>query len=73
MEVHDPDVLAAARAVLEGCDSPRQMALEVVEAVNRNERWRGRQCEPAGSRRPTTLWCALPSEIGTPPRAISAP
>jgi glycine hydroxymethyltransferase len=68
MEVHDPDVLAAARAVLEGCDSPRQMALEVVEAVNRNERWRGRQCvNLLAPEAPTSpmVRALLSSEIGT--------
>jgi glycine hydroxymethyltransferase len=68
MEVHDPAVLAAARAVLEACDSPRQMALEVVEAVKRNERWRGRQSiNLLAPEAPTTpmVRALLGSEIGT--------
>jgi glycine hydroxymethyltransferase len=67
-EVHDPAILAAARDVLDACDSPRQMALEVVEAVRRNEEWRGRQCiNLLAPEAPTTplVRSLLSSEIGT--------
>jgi glycine hydroxymethyltransferase len=68
LDVHDPAVLAAARAVLDACDSPRQMALEVVEAVQRNEQWRGRQCiNLLAPEAPTTPMVRqlLSAEIGT--------
>lgn len=67
-EVHDPAILAAARDVLDACDSPRQMALEVVEAVRRNEEWRGQQCiNLLAPEAPTTplVRSLLSSEIGT--------
>src|SRR5215472_6154998 len=44
LEVHDPDILAHARAVLDACRSPQQMQEAVLAAVARNEAWRGRQC-----------------------------
>jgi glycine hydroxymethyltransferase len=44
LDVHDPDTLAHARAVLEACASPAEMQREVVGAVERNEQWRGREC-----------------------------
>lgn len=43
-EVHDPAILAQARALLDACASPREMAEQVVAAVARNEQWRGREC-----------------------------
>jgi glycine hydroxymethyltransferase len=68
LEVHDPEILAHARAVLDACDSPRQMALEVVEAVQRNEEWRGKQCiNLLAPEAPTTpmVRSLLSAEIGT--------
>src|SRR6266478_2734908 len=44
LEVHDPDILANARAVLDACRSPQEMQEAVLAAVARNEAWRGRQC-----------------------------
>ncbi|GAB4446642.1 MAG: serine hydroxymethyltransferase [Chloroflexi bacterium OHK40] len=43
-EAHDPAILATARALLDACASPREMAEQVVAAVQRNEQWRGRAC-----------------------------
>src|SRR5260221_9546883 len=43
-EVHDPAMLAQARAVLDACSSPYEMQEAVLAAVTRNEEWRGKQC-----------------------------
>lgn len=43
-EVHDPEVLANARSILDNVDGPASMAQEVVKAVTRNEEWRGKRC-----------------------------
>src|SRR5437764_5805122 len=43
-EVHDPAMLAQARAVLDACSSPQEMQEAVLAAVNRNEEWRGKRC-----------------------------
>src|SRR2546426_11284143 len=43
-EVHDAETLAKARELLDTCTSPAEMQQEVVAAVERNERWRGREC-----------------------------
>lgn len=43
-EVHDAETLAKARELLDACASPAEMQREVVAAVERNERWRGREC-----------------------------
>ena len=43
-EVHDPQVLAHARALLDVCATPAEMQETIVQAVARNEEWRGRQC-----------------------------
>src|SRR5881397_1345089 len=43
-EVHDAETLAKARELLDACTSPAEMQREVVAAVERNERWRGREC-----------------------------
>jgi hypothetical protein len=42
LEVHDPDILANARSVLNACRSPQEMQEAVLAAVQRNEEWRGR-------------------------------
>src|SRR4051812_7567176 len=42
-EIHDEETLGAARALLEAAD-PAGMQREVIAAVGRNERWRGREC-----------------------------
>ena len=44
VEVHDPAILAHARAVLDACQSGAQMQQAVLSAVERNAAWRGRQC-----------------------------
>jgi hypothetical protein len=43
-EVHDPDILAQARGVLNACQSGKAMQDAVIAAVKRNEQWRGAQC-----------------------------
>src|SRR5439155_4028164 len=43
-EDHDPETLAKANELLDACTSPAEMQQEVVAAVERNERWRGREC-----------------------------
>jgi glycine hydroxymethyltransferase len=44
LEVHDPEILAQARAVLNACRSGKEMQEAVIAAVKRNEKWRGEQC-----------------------------
>lgn len=44
LQVHDPDILAHARAVLDACRSGQEMQDAVIAAVKRNEKWRGEQC-----------------------------
>ena len=43
-EVHDPEVLANARSILDNVNGPSSMAQEVLKAVTRNEEWRGKRC-----------------------------
>src|SRR5579863_104465 len=66
-EVHDPDILAAARAVLDACRTPEDMQEAVLAAVLRNEAWRGRQCvnllAPEAPTSPTVR-ALLSSEVG---------
>ena len=40
-EVHDPEILAQARAVLDACPTGKEMQDQVLAAVRRNEQWRG--------------------------------
>ncbi len=67
-EVHDPAILAQARAVLDTCATPAQMRQAVLDAVKRNETWRGQQCinllAPEAPSSPTVR-ALLASEIGT--------
>ena len=67
-EVHDPATLAHARALLDACRTPVEMAQEVVAAVQRNEGWRGQQClnllAPEAPTSPTVR-AMLASEVGT--------
>jgi glycine hydroxymethyltransferase len=44
LEIHDAETLAKAREVLAACASPADMQQELLAAVDRNERWRGREC-----------------------------
>lgn len=66
-EVHDSDILARARAVLEACRSPQEMQEAVLAAVSRNEEWRGKQCinllAPEAPTSPTVR-ALLSSEVG---------
>ena len=43
-EVHDPEILAQARAMLNACRTGKEMQDAVIAAVKRNEKWRGEQC-----------------------------
>lgn len=67
-EVHDPAILAHARAILDAADGPAGMAREVVAAVERNEAWRGKSCinllAPEAPTSPTVRRM-LSAEIGT--------
>src|SRR5687768_17006873 len=67
-EVHDPAILDQAREILAASGSPRGMAQAVVEAVKRNEEWRGQRCinllAPEAPTSPTVR-ALLASEIGT--------
>src|SRR5688500_13575347 len=67
-EVHDPAILASARAILDACASPEAMQQAVLDAVKRNETWRGQQCinllAPEAPTSPTVR-ALLASETGT--------
>lgn len=67
-EVHDPERLTYARSVLENASSPQKMAEAVLEAVDRNEQWRGKRClnllAPEAPTSPTVRKL-LAAEIGT--------
>ncbi len=66
-EVHDPEILASARAVLDACRSPKDMQEAVLAAVARNEEWRGKRCinllAPEAPTSPTVR-ALLSSEVG---------
>jgi glycine/serine hydroxymethyltransferase len=66
-EVHDPTVLAHARALIEHTN-PAGAAQEVLNAVSRNEEWRGKRClnllAPEAPTSPTVRRL-LSAEIGT--------
>lgn len=67
-EVHDQEALSKARAILSSSESPREWARAVVEAVNRNEEWRGKRCiNLLAPEAPTSpmVRALLSSEIGT--------
>jgi glycine hydroxymethyltransferase len=67
-EVHDAEILANARSILDSADGPAGMAQEVVKAVARNEAWRGKRCinllAPEAPTSPTVRRL-LSAEIGT--------
>src|SRR2546430_7824589 len=67
-EVHDPAMLAQARAVLDACSSPQEMQEAVLAAVSRNEEWRGKRClnllAPEAPTSPAVR-ALLSSEVGT--------
>jgi glycine hydroxymethyltransferase len=66
-EVHDPEALAQARAVLDACDSAKEMEEAVLAAVARNEEWRGKSCinllAPEAPTSPTVR-ALLSAEVG---------
>jgi glycine hydroxymethyltransferase len=68
LEVHDPAILAQARALVEASQSGRELAEHVLAAVRRNEAWRGQRClnllAPEAPTSPTVR-ALLASEIGT--------
>ncbi len=67
-EVHDPKILANARAILDACRNAEEMQQAVLAAVKRNETWRGEQCinllAPEAPTSPTVR-ALLAAEIGT--------
>lgn len=67
LEVHDPEILAQARAVLDACQSVQEMQQAVLDAVSRNEAWRGQRCinllAPEAPTSPTAR-ALLSSEVG---------
>src|SRR5437868_183376 len=67
-EVHDPEMLAQAKAVLDACSSPEEMQEAVLAAVTRNEEWRGKRClnllAPEAPTSPTVR-ALLSAEVGT--------
>jgi glycine hydroxymethyltransferase len=67
-EVHDPQVLANAKAIMRATESPRAWAQAVIDAVKRNEEWRGERCiNLLAPEAPTSpmVRALLSSEIGT--------
>jgi glycine hydroxymethyltransferase len=66
-EVHDPEILAQARAVLDACRSAKEMEDAVLAAVARNEEWRGKRCinllAPEAPTSPTVR-ALLSAEVG---------
>jgi glycine hydroxymethyltransferase len=67
-EVHDPEILAQARALLDACQHPSEMQEAVLAAVTRNEEWRGKQClnllAPEAPTSPAVR-ALLSAEVGT--------
>ncbi len=67
VEVHDPAILEQAQAILAASESPRAWAQAVLEAVKRNEIWRGQRClnllAPEAPTSPTVR-ALLSAEIG---------
>ena len=68
LEVHDPEILAQARSLIDTCRSGQEMQDAVVAAVERNENWRGEQCinllAPEAPTSPAVR-ALLSSEVGT--------
>ncbi len=67
-EVHDPEILAHARQLIDACATPAEMRQALLDAVARNEAWRGRQCinllAPEAPTSPTVR-ALLAAEVGT--------
>ena len=67
-EVHDREVLAKAKSIMSATESPRMWAQAVIDAVKRNEEWRGERClNLLAPEAPTSpmVRALLSSEIGT--------
>ena len=67
-EVHDREVLENARSIIRETESPRMWAQAVIQAVQKNEGWRGEQCiNLLAPEAPTSpmVRSLLSSEIGT--------
>src|SRR5438309_1432012 len=67
-EIHDPEILAQAKAILDACSSPQEMQEAVLAAVTRNEEWRGKRClNLLAPEAPTSLAvrALLSAEVGT--------
>ncbi|MEJ2600663.1 MAG: serine hydroxymethyltransferase [Anaerolineales bacterium] len=67
-EVHDREALANARSIMSASESPRMWAQAVLDAVKRNEEWRGERClNLLAPEAPTSpmVRALLSSEIGT--------
>jgi glycine hydroxymethyltransferase len=68
LEVHDPAITGHARAILDQCQSAAEMSQAVLDAVKRNEEWRGQRCinliAPEAPTSPTVR-ALLASEVGT--------
>lgn len=67
-EIHDRDILMRAQKILDQAESARDMADSVLQAVQRNEEWRGKRClnllAPEAPTSPTVRRL-LSAEIGT--------
>ena len=68
VEVHDPALLAHARAILDACHEPVEMQQAVLRAVAANATWRGAEClnllAPEAPTSPTVR-SLLAAEVGT--------
>ncbi|HEY0735332.1 MAG TPA: serine hydroxymethyltransferase [Herpetosiphonaceae bacterium] len=67
-EVHDTEMLSWARTVLDETASGREMAQAVIDAVARNEEWRGKSCiNLLAPEAPTSpmVRALLAAEVGT--------
>jgi glycine hydroxymethyltransferase len=67
-EVHDHEVLEKARSIMSATESPRMWAQAVINAVKKNEEWRGERCiNLLAPEAPTSpmVRSLLSSEIGT--------
>ncbi len=74
-EGHDPQVLAQASQILDACASVEDMGHAVLEAVERNQSWRGDQCvnllAPEAPTSPAVRACCRPKWASGRPRATS--
>ena len=67
-EVHDREVLENARSIIRRTESPKLWAQAVIDAVRKNDEWRGQQCiNLLAPEAPTSpmVRALLSSEIGT--------